>query len=112
MALVALLCTAAFAQEPRKIGPEVSRPVPIEKVEPAYTEEAREAKLQGTVVLSVIIDADGATRDITVIRGLGLGLDEKAVEAVGRWKFEPARLKKDNTPVAVKAQIEVNFRLN
>jgi periplasmic protein TonB len=115
IAIAAFMCAGAVAQdaqEPRKIGPGVKAPVPIERPEPAYTEEAREAKLQGSVLLSVIIDADGRTKDIKVVRPIGLGLDEKAVEAVNTWKFEPARLQKDNTPVAVKANIEVNFRLN
>lgn len=114
LALIVLLGIPAFTQnneEPRKIGPDVVRPALVEKTEPSYTEEAREAKLEGSVVLSVVIGADGKTRDIKVVRGLGLGLDEKAIEALGKWKFEPARLKKDNTPVAVTANVEINFRL-
>jgi TonB family protein len=113
-AICALLGMSAFAQdneEPRKMGPDVTRPVPIEKSEPTYTEEAREARLEGAVVLSVVIAKDGKAKNIKVVRGLGLGLDEKAMEALGRWKFEPARLRKDNTPVPVSAQVEINFRL-
>lgn len=116
IAVAALMCTGAFAQnaqEPMKIDPNVvTQPVPIERPNPTYTEEAREARLQGTVVLNVVIDSAGKTKDISVVRELGLGLDAKAVEAVSTWKFEPARLKKDNTPVPVRANIEVNFRLN
>jgi TonB family protein len=92
-----------------QIGGEVSQPVPIYKIEPEYSEEARKAKYSGTVLLSVIIDANGNTRDIHVVRPLGLGLDEKAIEAVSKWRFRPAM--KGGHPVAVQAQVEVNFRL-
>lgn len=92
-----------------QIGGEVSAPIPIYKPEPEYSEDARKAKFSGTVLLSVVIDANGNTRDIHVIRPLGLGLDEKAIEAVSRWRFRPAA--KGGHPVAVQAQIEVNFRL-
>ena len=87
----------------------VSAPTLLYKEEPDYTEEARAAKLQGTVVLSVEIDPTGTATNIKVRRGLGLGLDEKAVEAVKKWKFKPGE--KDGTPVTVAATIEVNFRL-
>ena len=78
-------------------------------MEPQYTEEARVAKYQGTVVLAVEIGSDGFARNIHVVRGLGLGLDENAVTAVSQWTFEPG--KKDGGPVTVQATIEVNFRL-
>ena len=61
------------------------------------------------MVLWVVVGADGRTKDIRVQRSLGLGLDEKAIEAVKTWKFEPAR--KDGQPVAVQINVEVNFRL-
>ena len=92
-----------------KIGGGVSSPQLLFKVEPEYSEEARKAKFQGTVLLFVIVDEKGNPRDIKIIRPLGLGLDQKAVEAVEKWKFSPG--KKDGKPVAVQAQIEVNFRL-
>ena len=92
-----------------QIGGEVSMPVLINKIEPEYSEEARKAKYSGTVLLSVIIDANGNTRDIRVVRPLGLGLDAKAVEAVSKWRFRPAM--KAGRPVPVQAQVEVNFRL-
>jgi TonB family protein len=92
-----------------QIGGDVSQPVPIYKIEPEYSEEARKAKYSGTVLLSVVIDANGNTRDIHVVRPLGLGLDEKAIEAVAKWRFRPAM--KGGHPVAVQAQVEVNFRL-
>jgi protein TonB len=92
-----------------KIGGGVSSPSLIYKVEPEYSEEARKAKFQGTVLLYVEVDEQGKPRNIRVIRPLGLGLDQKAIEAVEKWKFSPG--KKDGKPVAVQAQIEVNFRL-
>jgi protein TonB len=92
-----------------RIGGGVSAPTILFKVEPEYSEEARKAKFQGTVVLAVIVDEHGNPRDIRVQRPLGLGLDQKAVEAVEKWRFSPG--KKDGKPVAVQAVIEVNFRL-
>jgi protein TonB len=92
-----------------RIGGGVSPPSILYKVEPEYSEEARKAKFQGTVLLFVIVDEKGNPRDIKIIRPLGLGLDQKAVEAVEKWKFSPG--KKDGKPVPVQAQIEVNFRL-
>jgi len=77
--------------------------------DPEFSEEARKAKYQGTVVLWMIVGPDGRTHDIRVQRSLGMGLDEKAIEAVQRWRFEPAR--KDGIPVAVEIAVEVNFRL-
>jgi TonB family protein len=92
-----------------RIGGGISRPELIFKPEPEYSEEARKAKFQGTVLLSIVVMADGSTSNIRVIRPLGLGLDEKAIEAVRKWKFRPSL--KDGQPVAVHANVEVNFRL-
>ncbi|MBZ5608011.1 MAG: energy transducer TonB [Acidobacteriia bacterium] len=92
-----------------RIGGGVSPPTVLFKVEPEYSEEARKAKFQGTVVLFVVVDEKGNPRDLKVIRPLGLGLDQKAIEAVEKWKFSPG--KKDGKPVPVQATIEVNFRL-
>jgi protein TonB len=92
-----------------RIGGGVSAPSVIFKVEPEYSEEARKAKFQGTVILFVVVDEKGNPRDLKVIRPLGLGLDQKAIEAVEKWKFSPG--KKDGKAVAVQATIEVNFRL-
>jgi TonB family protein len=81
----------------------------LHKVEPEYSEEARKAKWQGTVVLELVVDANGHPRDLRVMRALGLGLDQKAIEAVEKWTFKPGM--KDGKPVPVIATIEVNFRL-
>ncbi len=94
---------------PYRVGGGVSAPRALYAPDPEYSEEARKAKYQGTVVLWVVVGPDGRPHDIRVQRSLGLGLDEKAVEAVRQWKFEPAR--KDGAPVAVQINVEVNFRL-
>ena len=91
------------------VGGGVSAPRPIFAPDPDYSEEARKAKYQGTVVLWVIVGPDGRPRDIRVYRSLGMGLDEKAIERIRTWRFEPAR--KDGIPVAVQVNIEVSFRL-
>jgi len=90
-------------------GGGVTNPVPIYKPEPQYSEEARKAKWQGAVLLSLVVDETGKPIDIKVVRPLGLGLDEKAIEAVSQWKFKPGTL--NGKPVKVQAQIEVTFRL-
>jgi protein TonB len=91
-----------------RVGGGVSAPRAIYDPDPEYSEEARQAKYQGTVVLWVIVGADGRPHDMRVERSLGMGLDEKAIAAVKTWKFEPAR--KDGHPVAVQINVEVNFR--
>jgi periplasmic protein TonB len=92
-----------------RVGGGVSAPRPVYTPDPEYSEEARKAKYQGTCVLWMIVGPDGKPRDIKVARTLGLGLDEKAIEAVKQWKFEPAM--KDGQPVAVQINVEVSFRL-
>ncbi len=92
-----------------RVGNGVSAPRLVKKVEPEYSEEARKAKYQGTVVLSIQVWEDGRAHNVRVVRSLGLGLDEKATEAVRQWRFVPGR--KQDKPVKVAATIEVNFRL-
>jgi TonB family protein len=77
--------------------------------EPPYSREARERRIAGTVVVWMIVDKDGHTRDFQVTKPLGYGLDEQAVWAVRTWRFEPAR--KDKQPVAVAISVEVNFHI-
>jgi periplasmic protein TonB len=92
-----------------RVGGGVSAPRALNTPDPDYSEEARKAKYQGTVVLWLIVDQGGRPRDVKVARALGMGLDQKAIEAVRRWTFEPAM--KDGKPVAVQINVEVNFRL-
>ena len=91
------------------VGNGISPPVAIYAPDPDYSEEARKVKHQGTVILNVIVGPDGRVHSPRVVRSLGLGLDEKAVEKVLVWKFDPA--KKDGRPVAVEMNIEVSFNL-
>jgi TonB family protein len=91
------------------VGSGVTAPAIVSKVEPEYSEEARAAKYQGSVLLSVVVGPDGRADDLKVIRSLGMGLDEKAMEAVRKWQFRPGL--NAGVPVKVRAQIEVNFRL-
>jgi periplasmic protein TonB len=90
-------------------GNGVSMPRVIFDPEPEYTDEARRLKQQGNVVLACVVGPDGRVHDARVERALGLGLDEKALEAVRKWKFEPSRY--NGKPVAVKIMVEVNFRM-
>jgi TonB family protein len=92
-----------------RVGGGVTPPALTYKSEPNYSQEARIMKFQGVVLLRVVVGVDGVAGDISVVRSLGLGLDEKAVEAVRQWRFRPGT--KDGQPVRVAAQIEVNFRL-
>ncbi len=92
-----------------KVGGGISAPTATSAPDPDYTEEARRAKKQGTCVLWLIVDSSGHPRDIRVIRGLGFGLDAKALEAVKQWKFQPAL--KDGRPVDVQISVEVEFHL-
>jgi protein TonB len=92
-----------------RVGGGVSAPRTIFAPDPEYSDEARKAKYQGTVILWVIIGTDGRPRELKVARSLGMGLDQKALEAVRNWRFEPAM--KDDQPVAVQVNIEINFRL-
>ena len=91
----------------------IVNPVPLRKVEPQYTEEARKARLQGSVILEVEVRPGGTVDpdSITVIQGLGMGLDEKAIEVVQQWTFKPAY--KDGKPmgVAMPVAVQVEFRL-
>ena len=90
-------------------GGTLVAPIVLYKVEPEFSDEARKAKYQGTVLLTIEVGEDGKPHKLQVLRGLGLGLDEKAIEAVSRWKFRPAQ--RNGRPVRAAATIEVNFRL-
>jgi TonB family protein len=91
------------------VGGSVTAPIPIYKPEPPYSEEARKAKYQGTVVLYIIVDAQGNVTDARVVKPLGLGLDEKALDTVRTWKFKAGM--RNGIPVAVRVMVEVSFRL-
>ncbi len=92
-----------------RVGGGVTAPRAIYAPDPEFSEEARKAKYQGTVILWAVVGPDGRVKDIRVQRSLGLGLDERAVAALRTWRFDPAR--KDGVPVAVQINVEVNFHL-
>jgi TonB family protein len=112
--LAFLIWVAAAAQESTspqppvfRLGPGLTAPFVIAKAKPEYTTEAQLAKLEGSVLLSVVIDAAGQPRDIHVDRPLGLGLDESAIENVRHWQFKPGA--KAGAAVAVRVNEEVFF---
>jgi protein TonB len=90
-------------------GKGVTPPRVIYQTDPEFSEEARKAKYQGTCVLGLVVDANGHPTQIRVLSALGMGLDEKAIESVKNWKFEPG--KKDGHDVAVEIAVEVDFHL-
>ena len=92
------------------VGGGVSAPVLVHSVEPEFTEQARQANYQGTVSIQLIVDSQGNPQDVRVARHLGMGLDEKAVEAVRQYKFRPAMYQ--GHPVSVQMLVEVDFRLH
>jgi TonB family protein len=114
LVLVLLCCVSLRPQEAASKIPlatdNISAPKLIFSPDPEYSEKARRTRLQGLVVLSVVVDPKGRAQDIRVIRSLGGGLDEKAIEAVRAWKFSPAT--KDGVAVAVKVKLEVAFHLD
>jgi TonB family protein len=92
-----------------KVGSGVSAPRAIHQPDPSYAEEARKAKFQGTLVLWLVVSSEGTPKNIRVLKPLGLGLDEKAVESVSQWRFDPGT--KDGEPVATMVNVEVTFHL-
>jgi TonB family protein len=92
-----------------KVGPGISPPRVTYAPEPEFSETARSAGYQGVSTLGLIVGVDGKPRNIRVLNALGMGLDEKAVEAVRSWRFSPAL--KDGKPVAVEIAVEVDFHL-
>ena len=92
------------------VGGGVSAPVVIHSVDPEFTENARNANYQGTVSIQLIVDAQGNPQNAHVVRHLGMGLDEKAIQAVNQYKFRPAMYQ--GHAVAVQMIIDVDFHLH
>jgi TonB family protein len=103
----------AIAQSPQTPFPQntpgVSPPTVIDRHEPQYTDVARQARLNGSVELTMVVDETGGPRDFRVTRSLGLGLDEEAIKAVRTWRFRPGT--KAGQPVPVIATVQINFRI-
>lgn len=92
-----------------KPGPGIKPPRATYRPVPEYDDKDRKKKVNGTVVLSVIVTKDGGAADIKVTKSLTPGLDKQAIKAVSQWRFDPAT--KDGEPVAVRIEIETSFRL-
>ncbi|HMG03287.1 MAG TPA: energy transducer TonB [Edaphobacter sp.] len=93
----------------RRVGGSVSMPEVIYSVEPEFSEEARKAKISGDVTVYLWVDERGNPTHIRVLRGMGMGLDEKAVEAVKQYRFKPAM--ENGRPVKVEMYVVVNFQI-
>ena len=94
-----------------RVGGGVSAPVVLHSVDPEFSDEARRAKYQGVCIVELIVDAQGNPQNPHVTRPLGMGLDEKAIDAIKLFKFKPAYDRNNNKTVAVMVSIEINFRL-
>jgi len=119
--LLTLIASAlAFAQEKRvdpdppqiyHLGEGVSLPKAVFSPTPEYTTEAAKKKIEGTVLLSLIVLPDGTSRNVTVIKGLGYGLDEQAVKAVSTWRFQPGVRQSDGEAVPISITVETTFHV-
>ena len=113
MRLMILWCLAIaifpLSVLPAQAADKHKKPRCGDNLKPEYTENAKAAGVEGVVVLIAAVDTSGCVQDVSIQKGLGYGLDQKALQAVKTWKFTPAR--KDGTPVAVKIRVEVPFKL-
>ncbi|MEO8276796.1 MAG: energy transducer TonB [Thermoanaerobaculia bacterium] len=92
-----------------RVGGEITKPERLGGAQPAYTELARKARIQGVVIVEAVIDKEGRVTNVRVLKGLPMGLDQSAVDAVKNWRFKPATL--NGRPVSVYYSLTVNFRL-
>ncbi len=92
----------------RMVG-DVSQPLVLTTVNPQFSEEARRKKVDGDVMVHLVVDENGLPQEVRVVRGIGYGLDEKAVEAVRQYRFRPAM--RAGVPVRVEMNISVNFQI-
>jgi TonB family protein len=101
-------CGAFWQQPPGQPG--THRPIPLYRPEPEYSDEARNAHIQGSVEVSLTVGTDGIAHDIVVTKSLGHGLDEKALTAIRQWRFDPAA--EDGKPIPALIKVAVSFRLS
>ena len=104
-----LFGTGRYTGDAMEIGDGVPKPIAISKPQPLYTEEARQRRIQGVVILQGIVDEEGNVRNLKVVKGLPFGLDQKAIEGVYQWKFKPSI--HEGKPVAVHFYFTVNYWL-
>jgi periplasmic protein TonB len=95
---------------PERTRGSVSAQIPLNSAVPEFSDEARAAGHQGICLVSIVVDSQGNPQSPKVMRSLGMGLDERAIEAVRKYKFKPA-MKDGKTPVPVRITLVVNFRL-
>ena len=95
--------------KPMRVGGDVAPPIATRRVDPVYTDVARKAHIEGLVIVETIIDRDGNVTDVRILKGLPMGLDQSAIDAVKRWKFTPGSL--NGQPVPVIFTLTVNFKL-
>jgi len=107
--LLVLLTTVSFAEKIYRVGPGIIAPKILEKTDPQYTDEARNAKLEGKVILTMVVGTDQRAHDIKVSKSLDPGLDANAISSIKTWRFQPGT--KNGKPVPVRANVEINFRL-
>ena len=100
---------SAEPEGPIMVGGDVKAPEKVSAPNPQYTEIARKARIQGVVIVQAIIDKEGNVTNVKVLKGLPMGLEEAAVEAIKSWKFKPATL--NGKPVTVYYNLTVNFKL-
>ena len=102
-------CGGGYLTGPVYLTPEMSRPRALQPIQPRYTEPARRAGVQGTVIVEAIIDEQGHATNVRVVRGLPMGLDRSAVEAIQQVTFQPAM--RGGRPVKVYFNLTVNFTI-
>jgi protein TonB len=99
----------AVPSGPVRVGGKISAPSKVNNVPPVYPPMAKQARVEGTVILEATISAQGRVTDVKVLRGIPL-LDNSAIDAVRQWRYTPTQL--NGTPVPVIMTVTVNFRLN
>ena len=107
--VLALAAPIVFGQGSVQEIPQHATPVPTHIAQPEYTDDARNSKIEGAVLLQVEVDEKGIPTSAKVVRSLDSGLDKKAIEAALKWRFKPAL--KDGKPVPSSAKIEINFKI-
>jgi TonB family protein len=110
MVIILLLFPLMGVAEIHRVGGDVKAPLVIRDVAPIYTEEARQARITGIVILETVIDHNGVVKDVRVLKPLPFGLSEAASSAVKQWIFKPATLHGEAVDVVM--NLTINFKLD